>query len=174
MRLIVIEGPDGSGHSTHADLLATALRAAGLDAESWHHTRPAKGDPYLDALSYAQQRADLVVSAPRAIVVADRWYWSTLTEGLARGQGGLRDLATAEAAWLPKPLASAVLDAPDAELGRRLTDRGETVEALDHARRLAYRRVSHLFERHVDTSVPVAEVTRVLLEMAVRALRRST
>lgn len=174
MRLIVLEGTDGAGTSTHADLLAAALRAVDLDAVAWHHTRPALGDPYLDALAYAQQRADLVTSRPRAILVADRWYWSTLTEGLARGMGGLRDLATAEAAWLPKPLASAVLDAPDAELDRRLTDRGETVTPLDHARRLAYRNVAHLFERHVDTSVPVAEVTQVLLEMAVRALRRST
>ena len=41
MKLIVIEGTDGSGKSHHTDALAASLVARGLRARAWHEAREA-------------------------------------------------------------------------------------------------------------------------------------
>lgn len=170
-KLIVIEGVDGAGTTTHTDLLAAALRAEGVDAVAWHHTRPGLGAPWLDALAYAQQRADLAASGPRAaVLVVDRWWHSTLFEGRALRLGALRSLADAEALALPRSTALFVLDAADDVLDARITARGETVGPLDPARRAAYRDFSVVRGLRVDTSAPVAEVTRTLLRASLVAI----
>lgn len=166
-KLIVIEGADGAGTTTHTDILAAALRSEGVDAVAWHHTRPGLGAPWLDALAYAQQRADLVASDPRAaVIVADRWWHSTMFEGRALRLAALRTLADAESLALPRYAALFVLDAPDDVLDARITARGETVDPLDHARRAVYR----AFSVARDTSAPVAEVTRTLMRASLAAI----
>lgn len=170
-RLIVIEGADGAGTTTHADILATALRAEGIDAVAWHHKRPGLNAPWLDALAYAQQRADLVASNPRAaVIVADRWWHSTMFEGRALHLDALRSLAEAEAFALPRSAALFVLDAPDDVLDARLAARGESVGPLDHARRAVYRAFASVRDLHVDTSAPIAEVTRTLMRASLAAI----
>lgn len=174
---IVIEGADGTGTTTHTDLLTLALRSCGVDAVAFHHARPSLGNAWLDALDYARQRALLVASKPTALVVADRWHWSTLTEAAALASSSLDALHRAE--WLRSPIALAtfILDAPDDVLDARITARGEEVTHRDRIRRLAYRELAALPNNRdarsthlVDTSRPVPEVTRDLLTATLAAI----
>jgi len=185
MKLIVIEGTDGSGKSHHTDALAASLVARGLRARAWHHHAPQSRHPYAAALEYAQQRARMLEwpDADRPeVVVADRWVESTVAVGWTldaktrkADRNALLRLATAERAILPAASLVVVLDAPDAELGRRLLTRGHPVTDVDRACREVYRDPSVLGPWgavRVDTSGDVTAVETRLLAMALARLGR--
>ena len=181
-RYLIVEGADGTGTTTHADLLAVALRAEGIDARAFHHVAPRLGDVWRDALAYASQRAALVAAPPAEVVVCDRWHTSTFVEaealaatcGIDEARAALSNamlkLRRAEAGVLPPSALEVVLDAPDDVLDARLGARGESASKIDHARRSVYRWIARDLVR-IDTARPVAEVTRELLELALAALR---
>ena len=184
MKLIVIEGTDGSGKSHHTDALAASLVARGLRARAWHHHAPQSRHPYAAALEYAQQRARMLEwpDADRPeVVVADRWVESTVAVGWTLDaktrraeRNALLRLATAERAILPAASLVVVLDAPD-ELDRRILTRGHPVTDVDRACREVYRDPSVLGPWgavRVDTSGDVTAVETRLLAMALARLGR--
>ena len=145
MRLIVIEGCDGTGTSTHTDALVYNLRESGYAAIGFHHPPPPKGcSPWTRVSHYASERSKLVdqYGDQDVVVVADRWYHSTLVFAAIVGaplKTRLHVLATMERHTLPAPVMLAVLDASDAELDRRLIRRGEVVRSTDTVQRDTYR-----------------------------------
>ncbi len=174
MQLIVLEGPDGTGKSTHADALAAALREHGVDALSWHHEKPASVDPWLTAIEYARQRRAFCVSAHSGTTyIVDRWWWSTAAEGFAReGEwpiemvNAYRDFSRAEQKVLCAPVATIFLDASDAVIDARLAKRGTPATALDYRKRGAYRFFSQ--SEHVSvvrTDATKTDVRRELLNL---------
>lgn len=177
-RILVLEGPDGCGKSTHADRLAAALRAEGVDAQAFHHAKPATADVVLAALDYAAQRWRLVIAPPAAVIVADRWTPSSWALGLAladhtdtlRVGGFLRYLAIAEDE-LRDRLDGVHLTAPQEVLDARLAARGTHATQRDYSIRQAYR----LWARHgvhtLDTSRPADDVAAELLAWARGVLR---
>jgi dTMP kinase len=131
--LIVFEGIDGSGKSVQAKMLAERLRRQGHNVVSTHSPRYEKpigkfikdalhgkhGDfrnlsPYFSGLPYlldfATQKESLVAALKIGMVVADRYFYSTLAfhgaklDGAARGKfiKFAQDLMLAEAG-MPKP-----------------------------------------------------------------------
>lgn len=147
MKLIVIEGCDGTGTSTHTESLANALRELGYPTVEFHHPPPPKGcSPWTRVSHYASERSKLVdqYGGTDTVVVADRWYHSTSTFSHSLADQSLRMrlnlLVTMEKHTLPAPVMLAVLDASDAELDRRLTKRGEVVRPSDTVQREAYRK----------------------------------
>lgn len=176
-RVLVLEGPDGAGKSAHADRLAAALRAEGVDAVAFHHAKPADADPVLAALNFAAQRRRLVLAPPAAVIVADRWAGSTWTLGHAMREAcfgchgqSLVDLGNAEEGWLP--IADvAMLDADDAILDARLAERGTPATRMDRALRSEYRRSRFLARHCFDTSGPADVVAAGLLAWARGVLR---
>lgn len=177
--MLVLEGPDGCGKSTHADRLADALRAEGVDAVAFHHTKPATADVVLAALDYARQRKEMVHSAPAAVIVADRWTPSTWCLGIAMAAlakldhpnfFGLTDLAHAESRWLPR-CDGALLWAPDVALDARLAARGVPANEMDRKLREAYARWAGVTASRFDTSRPADVVAADLLAWARGVLR---
>lgn len=170
-RILVLEGPDGCGKSTHADRLAAALRAEGVDAVAFHHTKPADADPVLAALDYAAQRRRLVLTPPAAVIVADRWSQSTWCLGKAtEGRSSLCSLAAAESDWV-ESVALRLLEAPDDVLDARLAARGTPATEADRRLRDAYRGWGEHFTGTVDTSRPADDVAAELLAWARGVLR---
>ena len=181
MKLIVIEHQHGAGGSHHTDALAASLVARGLRARAWHHHSPQSRHPYAAALEYAQQRARMLEwpdgDRPEVVVV-DRWVESTVAVGWTKDgpvRNALLRLATAERAVLPVASLVVVLDAPDAELDRRILTRGHPVTDVDRACREVYRDPSVLGPWgavRVDTSGDAAAVEARLLAMTLARLGR--
>jgi len=144
--LLVIEGADGTGSTTHAHGLATALSVRGFRALSWQHERPTSRDPWVCALDYAMQRAQLLerhASEHDLVLCLDRWWHTAHVEALCNPEGYDRSrfasLARAEALHSISPALLVVLDASDATLDARMALRGETPDARDAQRRMLYR-----------------------------------
>jgi len=151
---VVLEGPDKSGKSTQARLLAEALRAAGRDVL---HTREPGGtavaeavrrvlldpglrvDPLTELFLYEASRAQhtreklLPALAAGRVVVSERYTMSTdVYQGLARGLGlpltrALNRFATEGL----RPHLTVVIDVPDAEFARR--DRARAHDRIEQA-----------------------------------------
>lgn len=178
-RYIIIEGPDATGTSTHADALAGALRARGIDAAAYHHPRHPSGAVGLARVRhYVAARDALVEAPPAAVVVMDRgplsgyvhaWVWESAVYGDAEL------LAASE--WKSRPWCEApvvVLDAPDDVLDARLVARGEDPREA-HAERLAWRAVARELDmRTVDTARDVGTVRAELLAWALDAIGGAT
>lgn len=161
--LIVIEGPDGVGKTTHVRELVQGLEVRldmALSVASWAHPRFVGDDPWQRALWYAQARARFAadVRAGRYddfVVVIDRWYFSTLVasdvdEFRTHCPGehapalpddlrfGMQWLCRAEMSALP-PVRVILLDAPSEIIAERLRARGEKVmDGNVSAQRCAY------------------------------------
>lgn len=142
-RLIVLEGIDGAGTSSQADLLAQRIRALGRTVRVDHEpTAGPVGRLVADALQhritleagtlaylYAGDRFQhlhgpggiLEGLANDGIVIADRWYFSSLAyQGVTAGM----ELAERLNAGFPLPEVLVFLDTPVEESQRRLTGRG--------------------------------------------------
>ena len=179
-RLLILEGADATGTSTHARALAAALCDEGITARAFHHPR-ARTDatPYGRALHYAVAREALVAAldhdAAPAVIVCDRWYQSTEVEAyvLSRTAPDLARafdrLATADQYALPRPVLVVVLHANPLTLNARMTARGETPTHDDGLRRWAYD-YEIIADLRVSTDAPAADVTARLLAAALHAL----
>lgn len=179
MRLIVIEGCDGTGTTTHTQSLVYNLREEGYSATEFHHPPPPNGcSPWTRVTHYASERSKLVDrwGDSETVVVADRWHYSTrvfsaIVEDALRHR--LLELARLEELTLPAPLMAVVLDASDVELDRRLTKRGEPLRATDALQRHAYR---HVVGPQVGTILNTGQdkdaVRNLLLHMAVSAINK--
>jgi thymidylate kinase len=185
---ISIDGPDGGGHSTHADALAAALAARGIDAVSWHHpVHPAGAVGLARVVHYEASRRwtrwlDLA-EAPHAVYVLDRGPWSGLVHARALEAQDTRRLdsghsvAAAELAlwWDGLPVVMLdVLDASgapdDATLDARLRDRGEDPRDSHHERAQWRRLAASEGWLVVDTSGPREATGAALLAWALRVL----
>lgn len=179
MRLIVIEGCDGTGTSTHTDALAYTLREEGFNAIGFHHPPPPKGcSPWTRVTHYASERSKLVDHCGDAdiVVVSDRWYHSTevfafIVDGALKTR--LNVLAALEKHTLPPPVMLAMLDASDGELDRRLTKRGEVVCNTDTVQRDAYRKIVRPHAVTLDTEQSKDVVRCKLLDLSLAALNRT-
>lgn len=187
-RWISIEGPDGGGHSTHADALAAALRDAGHDAVSWHHPRhPAGATGLARVTHYERSRAwTRDWRDPRelhAVHVLDRGPWSGLVHARALEAQDTRRLdsghsvAAAELALWWEGLPVVMLDvlgpdgAPDdATLDARLLLRGEDPRESHHERAQWRRLAATEGWPVVDTSGPREATGAALLTWALRVL----
>lgn len=189
MRVVVIEGSDGSGKTRTADRVAKRLCDEGVPARAFHH-RVESDDPVIRVLDWMRQRREVTRHAGEAwapdVLVTDRWWLSTLVEAQHHATEGraLASLARAEASsvWLPPVAFWAILDAPDSVLDERLLARRETVTAADHARRAAYRRSAVLLAdvgrgddrmRRFDTTDAHEVVTKQIVEAVREALAAS-
>ena len=146
--LIVIEGTEATGTTTHAHGLATALSIRGYRARSWGHERPTTRDPWVRALDYAQQRAQLLeqhAGESDLVIVVDRWWHTSHVEALCEPEGYDRSrfasLARAEALHSISPALLVVLDASGDVLDARMLARQppEVPDARDRERRKLYR-----------------------------------
>jgi len=180
MKLIVIEGCDGTGTSTHTEALACNLRELGYPVVEFHHPPPPKGcSPWTRVSHYASERSKLVdqYGDSNVVVVADRWYHSTVVfasiiDGALKTR--LHVLAHMERNTLPAPVMLAVLDASDAELDRRLAKRGEVVRPTDTVQRDTYRKtVCPHATITLDTEQPRDVVRGRLMDMSLESLTRS-
>lgn len=133
--LVVLEGIDGAGRSTHVRRLEDALRYTGhgvtrtslgssILAAAAIRTAREHGDPHVTALLDAAdlaERAELVIRpALRAglLVLADRYAWTPMARALARGVGV--DWLEEVFSVLPPPDAVLYLDLdPATALARR-------------------------------------------------------
>lgn len=167
---VVLEGPDKSGKSTQAALLARRLRRQGLSVV---HTREPGGTGFAEAIRrlllnprhqveplaelflYEASRAQHVGEKIRpalkrgAVVLCERFTMATdAYQGLARGLGlALTRRLNAAATGGLKPALTIVLDVPEAEFSarrrRRSHDRMERAPAEFRRRvREGYRRLS--------------------------------
>ena len=177
MKLIVIEGCDGTGTTTHTESLVYALVEAGHPAIGFTHGPPAVDcSPWTRAVHYANERARMVDRFGKmdVVVVADRWWHSTLT--FAHGcdaptRNRLQMLVRMEKLALPTPVLVALLDAPDHELDARLTKRGEALRPVDLTYRQAYRtEVAPMSNTVLDTSHPKNLTRESLLQASLAAL----
>jgi hypothetical protein len=177
-RWISIEGPDGGGHSTHADALAAALAARGIDAVAWHHPRHPDGATGLARVVH-YERARVWTRYPRhlhAVYVLDRGPWSGLVHARALEAQDTRRLdsghsvAAAELALWWEGLPVVLLDASDATLDARLLLRGEDPRESHHER-AQWRRLA-ASERWpvVDTSGSREATGAALIAWALRVL----
>ncbi len=155
---VSLEGPEGSGKTTHARAIADAGRAAGLDVVLAREpggtpigeairtilldSRAAEVDPRAEALLFNAARAELVadVIAPAlrrgALVVCARFADSTAAyQGHGRGLevGALREVERFATGGL-RPDLTVLLDLPvTVGLARKTADEGTRFEALDRA-----------------------------------------
>jgi len=198
---LVLEGPDKSGKSTQAGLLAQALRGRGLAVA---HTREPGGtsvaegvrrillDPALrvdartELFLYEAARAQHVTETVRPalargeVVVCERFTMSTdVYQGLARGLG-LKTTAALNAVATGglKPDLTIVLDVParafeSRDPGRPL-DRLEREDPAFHERvRGGYRRLARGRPKTalLDASAPADDVHRAVLAKVDKALK---
>jgi thymidylate kinase len=180
-RFLTIEGCHATGSSTHADALARALAARGIDAVSWHHpVHPAGAVGLARVVHYEASRRwtrwlDLA-DAPHAVYVLDRGPWSGLVHARALEAQDARRLdsghsvAAAELAlwWMDLPVV--LLDASDATLDARLLLRGEDPRESHHERAQWRRLAASEGWPVVDTSGPREAVGAALLAWALRVL----
>ncbi|HEX4048307.1 MAG TPA: dTMP kinase [Elusimicrobiota bacterium] len=190
---VVLEGPDKSGKSTQARLLAEALRARGLAVL---HTREPGGtsvaegvravllnpqlaiDPVAELFLYEASRAQHVAEKIRPAlargetVVCERFTMSTdAYQGVARGLGLKTTRAlNAVATGGLKPDLTVVLDIPVREFDSR--DRSRALDRLERehvsfrvAVRKGYRRLAKSTPQTVliDATKPQEDIHRLIL-----------
>ena len=186
-RVLSIDGPDGGGHSTHADLLAAALCASGRHAIAWHHEPHPAGAVGLARVTHyeatrralrhmAHERPRMDRPAAPEVIVCDRGPWSGLAYARSLEAADTRRLdsghhvAAMELAlwWMDTPVV--MLDASDATLDARLLLRGED-PAASHGERAQWRRLAAAEGWPViATDGDRDGVTRALLTWALRVL----
>jgi len=177
-RFLTIEGCHATGTSTHADALAAALAARGIDAVAWHHEpHPAGAVGLARVVHY--ERSRVWTRHPRhlhAVYVLDRGPWSGLVHARAleaqdtRRTDSGHSVAAAELALWWEGLPVVLLDASDATLDARLRLRGEDPRE-SHAERAQWRRLAASEGWPiVDTSGPREVTGAALLAWALRVL----
>lgn len=179
MKLIVIEGGDGTGTTTHADTLAVALCRGGYEALAYHHPPHPPGCTHWErSLHYALERARVCrkLRDTDTVLVADRWYHSTWAYTAALTRESVRavmlGLSLYEDSILPPITLAVMLDAPDEVLDARLRARGRDPTADERVIRNGYREyLAGSMEAIVDTAAPYEAVGSRLLDLSLSALR---
>ena len=179
MKLIVIEGGDGTGTTTHADTLAVALCRGGYAALAYHHPPHPPGCTHWErSLHYALARAKVCskLRETDTVLVADRWYHSTWAYTAALTGEPVRvsmlGLSLYEDSILPPITLAVMLDAPDEVLDARLRARGRDPTADERVIRNGYRGyLAGSMDAIVDTAAPCEAVGARLLELSLAALR---
>ncbi|MDX2177005.1 MAG: dTMP kinase [Candidatus Sumerlaeia bacterium] len=186
--LVAIEGIDGAGKSTQAELLARWLQSSGLMVRVLHE--PTRGPHGMElrrlmplgpeVLTAAKEfelfredrRRNVAESieptlAAGGIVVLDRYYISSMAYQGARGLDPA-EIRLANEAFAPVPDYLAVFDLPVAEALARVRGRDGAGDHFEREERLARARAIFLgldgfpFMRVVDAMRPVEEVGAVL------------
>ena len=165
---VVFEGPDKSGKSTQAGLLARTLKSKGIPCV---HTREPGGTGFAEAIRHilldpkheveplaelllyeaarAQHTAERLRPALAAgrVVLSERYSLATdVYQGLARGLGtGLTRRLSRIATGGLEPDLTFVLDVPDREFSRR--DRARRHDRLERESRAFRRRVREGYRR---------------------------
>jgi thymidylate kinase len=177
MKIIVIEGCDGTGTSTHAEKLGYSLaKVLGGDrVRIYHHPphRAGAGD-WERSLHYARERAEMVGREEDGrVVVCDRWVHSTDAIALTQAvRGRMLGLTALERVSLPVPVLTVLLDAPDEVLDKRLLARGETIPPWAGDLRRVYREdIARVCDVTVNTSADAGAVSERLLALALGAVR---
>lgn len=177
--IIAIEGPDGVGKTTHVKNAVEHLRAYGIAARAFHHTRPHADCIVLAARGYAWQRSILLDGMRDSdVVIANRWYWSTYAASASvpddQTEDALIDIARAERDSQPGHcrIETIVLDAPSDVLDARLSARGEMLPDDREYIRRYYRDATISRRMRVDTTTPDAlDRSARLIRWAVDGLR---
>jgi thymidylate kinase len=179
MKIIVVEGCDGTGTSTHAEKLGYALaqELGGDRVRVYRHPphRAGAGD-WERSLHYARERAEMVAREEEdRVIVCDRWVYSTDALALTSTEEArwrMLGLTAIERAALPNPVLIILLDAPDAVLDERLLARGEVIPPWARELRRVYREdIARVCDVTVDTSGDAGAVSERLLALALGAVR---
>lgn len=182
--LVAIEGIDGAGKTTQANLLRNALRdhlpvvltkqpSNGVYGERLRQTALTGRLPPLAELAlFLVDRGEHVQSvvepglARGAIVILDRYYYSTVAYQGARGLDP-DDLLTMNRAIAPPPDLLIVLDV-DPQVGLdRVASRGDKADHFEDLEALATARgifdaIDEPFAVHIDSEQPIADVQRAI------------
>ena len=154
MTLIVLEGVDGAGKTTAADLIAEHYEDAGLDVVRLHHSQ-LRRDPMEEYL------APLALLRPGRVVLVDRSYPSELIYApLYRGSSAI-DTAALEELEAAHVRVGAVLAHVTADLDAvfdRQAERGEDYLRPEHAE-LVWSAYRDFFEETIVDSVVVDTTT---------------
>jgi dTMP kinase len=182
--LVAFEGIDGSGKTTQARLLANRLETAGVSVVATReptdgpHGRRLRASAATGRLpkeeelrAFVDDRrehvATLIAPALQAgrIVIVDRYYFSTAAYQGARGFDPDAIIAENEA-FAPKPDLLVLLDIPVDEAMRRIGERDDGAEAVNHfEKRATLQKVAAIFRRldrpdllRLDGRLPVPEL----------------
>jgi dTMP kinase len=196
--LIALEGIDGSGKSTQAELLAAALqklgRAVVLTREPTNGRTGQKLRRYLQGPSRhlsPQEELHLFVADRREhvarlirpaleagkIVISDRSYYSSVAYQGALGLAPERILALNES-FAPRPALVFVLNLPVPQAMKRLTRKGQgglqVSESPVYLQQVAaiYAGLKGPHIRQLDATLPPARVHQILLKETTGELRR--
>lgn len=172
---IILEGPDGGGHSLHVEYLALGLRKQGARARAWTHPKhPAGAEGLARVHHYINSRHAMEGSCD--VVVMDRGPWAGVAHARAvealdwrRRDSGLYEAMHDAVEWAYAHVV--YLDAPDEVLDQRLYTRGEAPEAAWAERRVWRQLAREQAWTWVDTSGPPAETHQIILEHATRVLK---
>ncbi|WP_438028958.1 dTMP kinase [Sorangium sp. So ce233] len=198
---IIIEGPDGTGKSTQARRLVTALAASGRNVAL--EVEPTDGpigrrireltragsdaDPREIALLFAADRMAhsrqiRALLDAGVVVVCDRYHLSTsVYQGSASGDPSVERWADQLSAYACRPDLTIVLDAPLDVCAERLRARGRTADMFEQAE--TQRRVHAAYARaedflwgdtvvRVDASGPADEVAARVMAAVEKKLSR--
>lgn len=171
---IILEGPDGGGHTLHAQYLSITLRNMGARARSWAHPKHPEGAVGLARVHhYIGAREAMDGSCD--VLVMDRGPWSGVAHALAveaqdprRRDSGLLPALADAAKWIGAHVI--YLDAPDDELDRRIASRGENPQD-SWAERRAWRELAdeQAWVRVSTLALP-RETLATLTDLALRLL----
>jgi thymidylate kinase len=163
---IILEGPDGGGHSLHVECLALSLRKLGVRARAWSHPLPPEGAVGLARVHhYIAAREAMEGSCD--VVVMDRGPWAGVAHALAveaqdprRRDSGLSVALVDTARWEHAHVIYLFTDGE--ELDRRLAIRGQKPVDAWHERR-AWTDLAHSMSWPVVNSAAPPEVTALLI-----------
>ncbi len=197
--LIALEGVDGCGKSTQAEMLAASLEKAGhqvvLTREPTHGPAGQKLQSYLLGPSrhltpeeelglFMEDRREHVAQIIKPslergrVVVTDRYYYSSVAY---QGALGLNpdDILAANESFSPVPDLVFILDLPVTEALARLAKKGkgarQVSESFPYLKQVeaVYAGLQGPHFRRVDASRPPMEVHAVILEETRKALKEA-
>jgi thymidylate kinase len=145
--IVVLEGPDGAGKSTAAEMLRVAAEEQGYST-SCLHRGPPKFHPLVEyevGLGYIEQDYD--------VIICDRWHWGELVYGpIYRGESKLGTAGFRHVEmFLAARRALTVLMLPPLELLQsRVSERGDDYINHEHLPLLRQRYVDLVQDHHTD------------------------